>query len=74
MVAAVETMHENTSDFAKYSTMKVDVEVLPLAGAAAKLDGKRVQDWVSDLINVHASKVLKRKPITRKPPKPRDEK
>ena len=54
-----------------YSTTKLDSEVLPLARAAASLNGKRIQEWLSDLANEAAARTLNRDPIVRREPPPR---
>jgi hypothetical protein len=62
--------------FCHYTSLKVDTEVLLLirsAVASAGLDqGKKLQmqEWASDVLNEAAAKLLKRKPIERKPPPP----
>lgn len=63
MVAA---MTDDTT-FCTYVSVKIDQDVLRLAKAASSLDGKTVQDWLSDLANSAASERLKAKPIKRKP-------
>lgn len=69
--AVMDDMAKQTSEFRTYISMKLDRDVIPLAGAASKLAGQALQDWASDVLNEAASKVLGRKPIKRKPPKPR---
>ena len=56
-----------------YRNIRIDDEVLPLAIAAAALARITVQDFISDVVNIAASRELDRKPITRRPspPKPR---
>lgn len=60
-----------TSEFCNYTTTKVDDEVLPLVKAAAALTGLKVQEFVSNVLNDAASKAIGRKPIKRKPPRPK---
>lgn len=73
MSQAVSTMSEpSTGGFAEYTGTKIDVEVLRLVRAAAALEGIRMQDWLSDVANEAASKVLGRKPLKRKPVKPKE--
>lgn len=63
-------------DFAEegcpYSVVKIDSDILPLAKAVALLENKPLPEWLSDIVNDAAAKELNRKPIKRKPPKPRD--
>lgn len=59
-------------ELAQYTGTKIDAEVLRLMRAACALQGVRMQDWLSDLVNEKASDMLGRKPIKRKPPKPKD--
>ena len=54
-----------------YVGTKIDDEVLPLARAAAALTEVDAQDFISDVVNEAASKVLNRAPIKRRPPKPK---
>jgi hypothetical protein len=54
-----------------YRTVLVDSEVIPLAKAAALLEGKHYYEWLSDLVNEASAKSIGRKPLKRKPPKPR---
>lgn len=65
-------MTDTPEKYCSYSTAKVDSEVLNAAKAAALLSGKSFQEWLSDVANDAAAKELNRKPIKRKPPKPRD--
>ena len=63
---------EAPEQFCKYIGTKIDSEVYPLARAAAALsDNATVQEFISDVVNVAASKILNRKPIKRRPPKPK---
>lgn len=68
-----EAMTEETSEdeYARYATCKVDVDVLAICKAAAALDRKKLQEWISDHLNLIASKELGRKPVKRLPPPPR---
>ncbi len=55
-----------------YANTRIDDEVLPLARAAAALSGDMtVQEFISTAVSLAAAKVLKRKPITRRPPPPK---
>lgn len=67
----VATMTEKQS-FCRYSPVKLDADILPLAKAAAALAGKTVQEWLSDVANESASGALSRKPVKRLPPKKRE--
>jgi hypothetical protein len=67
MVAAAFPMTEKNSDFCEYTSTRVDSDVLKLVKAAAALDGKRIQDWISDAVNDVAAKRLKIPPVKRKP-------
>lgn len=58
-------------EFCEYVGTKIDKDVLPLARAAAALSGKDAQDYISDVVNEAASKVVNRAPIKRRPPKPK---
>lgn len=62
-----------TQEYCRYSMTKIDSEVLSRARAAAELDGKTLQDWISDVINEASADVVKRDPIKRKsnPPHPK---
>ena len=60
--------------FCTYASVKLDDEVLPLVRAAAALSGDvTVQEFLSDVANEAASRVLKREPLKRRPvpPKPK---
>lgn len=59
------------TDHCTYVGTKIDDQVLPLARAAAALSGKDAQDFISDVLNEAASKILNRPPIKRRPPKPK---
>jgi hypothetical protein len=67
------SMAEDTpKEFCEYVGTKIDTEVYPLARAAAALSGNvTVQEFISDAVNAAAAKVLNRKPIKRRPPKPK---
>lgn len=58
-------------EYAVYISVKMDADVLKLAKGAAGVLGLSVQDYISDVINVAAAKELNRKPVKRKPPRPR---
>lgn len=60
-----------TPEYAVYVSVKIDVEVLKLAKGAAGVSGLAVQDYISDVVNVAASKELNRPQVKRKPPRPR---
>jgi len=65
---AAPTMAEDT-DHCTYTGTKIDDAVLPLAKAAAALSGDvTVQEFISNVVNEAAAKVLARKPIKRRPP------
>lgn len=57
--------------YCTYASSKVDDEVYPLARAAAALRGQTTQEFISDVVNEAASKLLKREPVKRRPPEPR---
>lgn len=59
-----------TSEHCVYATARVDDDILRRARAFAQLHGISLQDWLSDLINVNASKGLNMDPIKRKPNRP----
>ena len=63
-----------TTPFCTYVGAKLDDEVHPLAHAAAVLSGLSLQDWLSDVANEAAARVLKREPIKRRPPEPKTRK
>jgi len=58
-------------EYARYSVVKLDSEVLPRVRAAANLKSTSVQEWLSDLANLFAAKELRLEPLPRKKPKPR---
>ena len=68
-MSGVATMAD---DICTYVSVKIDDQILPLAKAAAALDGQSVQDWLSDLANAAASKRLRQKPIERRQPKSKE--
>lgn len=74
MVAAVMSMSKQSPEYCFYTSCKVDRDVLRVVKEAAAKEQIKIQEWVSDLLNANASKVVGRPPIKRKPPKPRDEK
>jgi hypothetical protein len=59
------------TEYCTYVPCKIDPEVLRFAKGAAAVEGKDVQDWLSDIANVAAAKILNRKPIKRRPNRPR---
>lgn len=59
------------SEYCRYTTVKVDVEVMPFVKSAAALAGKSVQEFVSDLLNEATPKASGHKPVKRKQPPPR---
>lgn len=71
MNAVANPMSEKPVEFCRYSTTKIDSAVIGPAKAAALLDGKTFQEWLSDLANEESARQLKRKPVHRKPPPPR---
>ena len=61
-----------SADFCTYASVKLDDRVLPLARAAAALSGDvSTQEFISDVVNLAASRVLGREPIPRRPAPPR---
>lgn len=72
MSQMVAAMPENKQRWCEYTGTKIDAEVLRLMRAACAIEGVRMQDWLSDLVNEAASEILGRNPIKRKPPKPKD--
>lgn len=70
-MSGVANAVEKTPQYCKYATVKVDEELLFLLKAAAALDKKSTQEWLSDLVNEAAAKRTGEKPVKRKPPKPR---
>lgn len=69
---AAPPMSEKKSDVCSYASIRIDDQVLPLARAAAALTGDvTVQEFISDAVNVAASRVLKRNPIKRRPAPPK---
>lgn len=68
-VATMPKQHETPEAFCTYISVKIDTDILPLAKAAAALRKQSVQDFLSDIANEEAAKVLERNPIKRKPPK-----
>ena len=71
LVATMATQGGQSEDVCSYVSMKVDDAILPLAKAAAALEGQSVQDFASDVLNSAAAKILGRKPVKRRPPPPR---
>lgn len=63
-------MAEEKQRYAEYVTTKLDVQVMRLVRAAAALDNKSVQDWLSDLANEPAARRCGEKPVKRLPPPP----
>lgn len=63
-------MSEPKQQYASYVTVKLDVQVLRLVRAAAALEGKSVQDWLSDLANEPAARRVGEKPVKRLPAPP----
>ncbi len=60
------------TDFCTYASVKLDDKVLPIVRAAAALSGDMsIQEYMSDVLNEHASEILGREPLKRRPPKPR---
>lgn len=56
------------TEHCRYAATKIDAEVLRFAKAAALVVDKTFQEWLSDLANQEAAKVLARQPVNRKPP------
>jgi hypothetical protein len=71
MSAVATIMSKESIEYCRYSVVKIDSEVLPLVRAAASLEHKTLQEWLSDLANDAAARRTHEKPIKRKPPKPR---
>lgn len=74
VVTAAAPMPKKPTDpgFCTYASVKVDDEVLPLIRAAAALSGDRsTQEFISDVCNEAASRILRREAIKRRPPPPR---
>lgn len=57
-------------EYCSYTSTKIDVEVYRVARAAAALSGQTAQDYISDVVNEAASRLVNRKPIKRKQPPP----
>ncbi|MDE2102266.1 MAG: hypothetical protein KGL39_33785 [Patescibacteria group bacterium] len=72
MSTVADPMKNKPTEYCRYTTVKIDSEVARMAKAAALVDGKTIQEWVSDHLNDLSAQVLGREPIKRKPPKPRD--
>lgn len=62
---------KSETQFCTYASVKIDDEINPLVRAAAALVGKSTQEFLSDVANEAAARVLKRDPIKRRPPEPR---
>ena len=71
MVATIMAKKETEQPHCTYASVKIDDKILPIAKAASSLQGKSVQEWLSDLANQAASKFLGRDPIIRRPIKKR---
>lgn len=57
---------KDKAETVEYVSVKIDKEVYKVAKAAAALEGKDIQDYLSDVMNVVASKALGHKPVRRK--------
>lgn len=71
-LSLVATAMSEEVEHCTYASIKLDDAVLPFAKAAAAIAGLSVQDWLSDLANEHSARALGRKPVKRRPPKPRE--
>jgi len=69
----VATMAEDKhqSEYCTYASLKIDSEVLAVVKFAADLAGQKVQEYVSDIMNEISAKATNRKPVKRRPPRPR---
>lgn len=69
---AVPFMAKKTPQgFCTYVSVKIDDEIQPLARAAAALAGISTQELISDAVNEFASRMLKRDPMKRRTPEPK---
>ena len=73
MVQVLPAMAEAKADsaYCTYSTIKIDSELLSLLKGLAGFRKTSTQELASDVLNEWIAKELKRKPIARRPPKPR---
>lgn len=59
-------------EFCEYVSTRLDRDVMPRAIAAAAMSGKKsAQEFISDVVNEAAAKVLGVPPVHRKPPPPK---
>lgn len=72
MVAVATVMKDKKAEYVRYVATKLDGDILHLVKAAAAMERKNVQDWLSDIANAAAAERLNVPPVKRKPPKPRD--
>lgn len=72
MSLVVSRMAESSESqkFCRYTTVKIDSDLLPVLRIAAAMSEQKIQDYLSDLVNENASKKANRKPIKRKLPPP----
>jgi hypothetical protein len=70
-LSPVANAMEKEPVYCRYSAAKIDSEVLYLARAAAALDHKSIQEWLSDTVNEAAARRTGQKPVKRNPPRPR---
>lgn len=73
-MAPVATKHmpKKSTDVCTYASIRIDDEVLPIVRAAAALSGDiTIQEFLSDIANEAASRVVKREPIKRRPAPPK---
>lgn len=57
-------------EHAVYVATKIDADVMRRVKAAAALDGRTVQEWLSDVANGASSEAINLPPIKRKPQPP----
>ena len=69
-VALVMSESPERKKYRRYTTVKIDADLIPVARIAAAHAEKKLQDWLSDLVNEHASKIAGRDPVKRKPAPP----
>jgi hypothetical protein len=73
VTVAVPFMAKKTpQEFCEYVSVKMDEAVHPIARAAAALAGISTQELISNAVNEVASRLLKRDPVKRLPPRPKE--
>lgn len=64
-------MSKAKPEYCRYRSGKFDVALTFRIKAAAALQGKSVQEYMSDALNADSARVVKEEPLKRLPPPPR---